>query len=59
MSDHFPYYLAKVFKDPKRYLEGPEAKVKTKQKHFIIVGGGIAGLTSAYLLLQAGHKVDG
>merc|ERR1712142_21587 len=57
MTDHFPYYLAKVFKDPKRYLEGPEAKVKTKQKHFIIVGGGIAGLTSAYLLLQAGHKV--
>ena len=27
------------------------------EQHFLIVGGGIAGLTSAYMLLSAGHKV--
>ncbi len=27
------------------------------EQHFLIVGAGIAGLTSAYMLLEVGHKV--
>ena len=58
LSDHLPNHLLEVFLRPKNYLEGPLAtRTKTKQKHFIIVGGGMAGLTSAFLLLQVGHKV--
>ena len=57
--DHLPSNLAKVFTNPKMFLEGPKAVKKSEEKHFLIVGGGIAGLTSAYLLLQLGHKVGG
>ena len=44
--------MLQVFINPEKYLKGPEGP-----KHFGIVGAGAAGLTSAYLLLKAGHKV--
>jgi len=59
-SDHHPLHLRKVFMRPKHFLKGPLAKSKKnkmKEKHFVIVGAGMAGLTSAYLLLKMGHKV--
>ena len=37
-------------------LKGPEADRKGPEEHFVIVGAGVAGLTSALLLLQAGHR---
>ena len=53
-----PFYLAKVFNKPRKFLNGPwSEKKKSKEEHFVIVGGGIGGLTSAFLLLQVGHKV--
>jgi hypothetical protein len=30
---------------------------RVPEQHFIIAGAGISGLTSAYMLLSAGHKV--
>ena len=27
------------------------------EEHFVVVGAGVAGLTSSYILLQLGHKV--
>ena len=56
-TDHIPQYLLQVFVNPKKYLQGPSATKKIGRKHFAIVGSGAAGLTSAYLLLNAGHKV--
>ena len=44
--------MLQVFISPEKYLKGPAGP-----KHFGIVGAGAAGLTSAYLLLKAGHKV--
>ena len=57
LTDHIPQYLLQVFVNPKKYLQGPSATKKIGRKHFAIVGSGAAGLTSAYLLLNAGHKV--
>ena len=37
-------------------MKGPEADRKGPEEHFVIVGAGVAGLTSALLLLQAGHR---
>jgi hypothetical protein len=31
---------------------------RVPEQHFIIAGAGISGLTSAYMLLSAGHKVQ-
>ena len=36
--------------------KGPTAERKIAEEHFVIVGAGVAGLTSALLLLQAGHR---
>ena len=56
--------MLEVFKDPRKYICGPQSYNSTicsyyekKQKHFVIIGAGMAGLTSARLLLYAGHKV--
>ena len=36
--------------------EGSLTALKAEE-HFVVVGAGVAGLTSAYILLQLGHKV--
>ena len=56
-SDHIPAFLSEVFDKPEKFLKGPNAKQKMKQEHWLIVGGGISGLMSAYMLLRIGHKV--
>ena len=56
-SDRLAKHLAQVFSQPTKLLEGPNCVHKAAQKHFVIVGAGMAGLTSAYLLLKAGHSV--
>jgi len=56
-SDHFPLNLLEAFKSPHLFLEGPTAERKRGEEHFVIVGAGVAGLTSALMLLQAGHRV--
>jgi len=56
-SDRLAKHLAQVFSQPTKLLEGPNCVQKAAQKHFVIVGAGMAGLTSAYLLLKAGHLV--
>ena len=56
-SDHIPVFLSDVFDKPEKFLKGPVAKHKIKQEHWLIVGGGISGLMSAYMLLRIGHKV--
>ena len=58
--------MLQVYKEPTKYLCGPKTSVvnpfcikeEKKQLYFVIVGGGIAGLTSARLLLSAGHHVS-
>ena len=60
-SHYDPLHLIQVFMRPKHFLKGPLAKFKKnkmREKHFVIVGAGMAGLTSAYLLLILGHKVS-
>jgi len=56
-DDHLPTHLAKVLEFPQKYIIGPFSEMKGKEMEVVIVGGGISGLTSAYLLLNAGHKV--
>ena len=58
-TDHDPEFMLEVFKHPKDYLSGPSSNVDNSvpQKHFVIIGAGIAGLSSAYMLLDVGHKV--
>jgi len=56
-SDHLPQNLLQAFQKPQLFLEGPTAERKIAEEHFVIVGAGVAGLTSALLLLQAGHRV--
>merc|ERR1712126_50375 len=64
-TDHNATNMLQVYKDPTSYLCGPftleENQICTEEQkkmlHFVIVGGGIAGLTSARLLLSVGHKV--
>jgi len=56
-SDRLPHNLAKVLENPKMYLPGPNSDQKEGEREYVIVGGGIAGLTAAYLLLTVGHKV--
>jgi len=56
-DDHLPSHLAKVLESPQKYIMGPSSEMKGKEMEVVIVGGGISGLTSAYLLLNAGHKV--
>ena len=55
-SDHLEQNLVRVFERPKDFLEGPDALRGAAEEHFVIVGAGIAGLTSALLLLEAGHR---
>ena len=59
--------MLEVYKSPQTYLCGPFTKIgenpfctadQREEQHFVIVGGGIAGLTSARLLLSVGHKVS-
>ena len=58
--------MLQVYKDPGTYLCGPLTPFhntfctpdQREEQHFVIVGGGIAGLTSARLLLSVGHKVS-
>lgn len=47
-----------MFQSPLRYLEGPNTNRDGSEKHFVVIGAGIAGLVSAYLTLEAGHKVE-
>merc|ERR1712131_504377 len=65
-TDHNPNNMLEVYKKPQAYLCGPFTTIEEnpfctpdqkEQQHFVIVGGGIAGLTSARLLLSVGHKV--
>ena len=51
--------MAKVFRSPREYLPGPDSipELRRDMQHFVIVGGGAAGLVSAYTLLRLGHKV--
>ena len=51
--------MAKVFRSPGEYLPGPDSipELRRDMQHFVIVGGGAAGLVSAYTLLRLGHKV--
>ena len=65
-TDHNATNMLQVYKEPTKYLCGPKTSVvnpfctkeEKKQLYFVIVGGGIAGLTSARLLLSAGHHVS-
>ena len=57
-SDHDPDNMLEVLKNPRDYLSGPRSLVNvTDPRHFLIVGAGMAGLSSAYVLLQLGHRV--
>ena len=56
-SDHNPHHMLEVFKNPQLYLGGPNSDVREGEKHFIIVGAGISGLTLALLLVKLGHQV--
>ena len=47
-----------MFSRPTELLEGPNCVKKAPKKKIVIVGAGMAGLTSAYLLLHAGHSVS-
>ena len=50
--------MLRVWRAPADYLPGPDSKLANKaEEHFVVVGGGAAGLTSAYLLLKLGHRV--
>jgi hypothetical protein len=40
----------------KNVLFSPQGS-RVPEQHFIIAGAGISGLTSAYMLLSAGHEV--
>ena len=58
-TDRDPRMMAKVFRSPGEYLPGPDSipELRRDMQHFVIVGGGAAGLVSAYTLLRLGHKV--
>ena len=58
-TDRDPEMMAKVFRSPGEYLPGPDSipELRRDMQHFVIVGGGAAGLVSAYTLLRLGHKV--
>ena len=47
--------MRQVLADPRNYLN--VASDAAEVEHFVVIGGGMAGLTSAYLLLQLGHQV--
>uniref|UniRef100_A0A098LWS4 Amine oxidase n=1 Tax=Python regius TaxID=51751 RepID=A0A098LWS4_PYTRG len=53
--------LEKCFRDPdyEEYLEIARNGLKktSRSKHVVVVGAGMAGLSAAYTLAQAGHKV--
>ena len=49
--------MLEVFKNPEKYLGGPNGDLKQDKKHFAIVGAGISGLTLSLLLLKLGHQV--
>ena len=56
-SDHNPHHMLEVFKNPQRYLGGPNGDLREGEKNFTIVGAGISGLTLALLLVKLGHQV--
>ena len=57
-ADHDPDNMLEVLKNPRDFLSGPKSLVNvTEARHFLIVGAGMAGLSSAYILLQLGHRV--
>ncbi|HEY9623207.1 MAG TPA: FAD-dependent oxidoreductase [Crinalium sp.] len=47
----------KTAERPKNVLETPCKTSESSSQHFVILGGGIAGLTTAYELLKRGHSV--
>ena len=56
--DRVPENMLRVWRAPADYLPGPDSKLANKaEEHFVVVGGGAAGLTSAYILLKLGHRV--
>jgi len=55
--DHLPSHMRKVVQNPTDYILGPKSKMKSKQLKVVIVGAGMSGLLSAYLLRKAGHEV--